>query len=391
MIAAISLRTRVAVAAAAAAAACAAATASGSGRTDARALQPAAASSGSCSVAGRASPGAGRLEWKRSARAPLTARDGPNLPYLRAGDTLFLSGVTAVGGARRHGLAAMDVRTGRALAFDPILPARRFIAGLAASPTAVYVAHGALEDGPVGPKEIQAFDRRTGAPLAAFAQPDFRDGELSAMVFAAGHVVIAGAPPLGPGPTLGAYDAVTGAPIWRDELGWTATSMVTDGSRLYLGVRPDADQRLAVAFDAATGQPIAEWGSALATSRYQSKVVGMDPSRVFVATADSRGRAKPIAVSRAQGAQTSLPRLPSNALELLSGTGRTILGRIRVPTHTGPPILIGAVFDAKGKLIGTVCSFYQVLAQVDDRHLIATQTLSDQRTQRIYELVRPRR
>jgi hypothetical protein len=78
-------------------------------------------------------------------------------------------------------------------------------------------------------------------------------------------------------------------------------------------------------------------------------------------------------------------------VELLSGTGRTILGRVRVPTHSGPLINIGAVFDAKGKLIGTACSSYQVLAQVDDRHLIATQTLSDQRTQRIYQLVRPRR
>ena len=387
----VALTFRVHIAVAAVAGAVAAAVAPGSDRADARAAGAAAASSRSCSVAGRASPGAGRLEWKRSARAALTTRDGPNLPYLRDGNTLFLSGVTAVDGARRHGLAAMDVRTGKPLAFDPVLPARRFIAGLAASPTAVYVAHGALEDGPVGPKEIQAFDRRTGALLAAFAPPDFLDGELSAMVFAAGHVVIAGAPPTGPGPTLGAYDATTGAPIWRDELGWTATSMVTDGSRLYLGVRPDADQPLAVAFNAATGQPIADWGAALAKSRYESKVVGVDPSRVFVATADSRGRPKPIAVSRAQGAQASLPRLPSNALELLSGTGRTILGRIRMPTHHGPPILIGAVFDTKGKLVGTVCSFYQVLAQVDDRHLLAAQTLSDQRSQRIYQLVRPRR
>jgi hypothetical protein len=255
----------------------------------------------------------------------------------------------------------------------------------------VYVAHGALEDGPVGPKQIDAFDRRTGAPIAGFAVPDFLDGALSAMVFAAGHVVIAGGPSFGPGPTLGAYDAVTGAPIWRDELGWTATTMVTDGSRLYLGVRPDADQRLAVAFDAATGQPIADWGAGLAKSRNQSKVVGVDPSRVFVATADSRGRPKPVALSRTQGAPSSLPRLPSNTVELLSGTGRTILGRIRVPTHSGPLINIGAVFDAKGKLIGTVCSFYQVLAQVDDRHLLAYRTLSDQRSQRIYQLVRPRR
>ena len=390
MSAATSSRARAALVAAAAATAIAVAGTPGSDRADARpAPGHVAASARSCPAG---TPGAGRLEWKRSARAPLTTRNGPNLPYLRAGNTLFLSGVTAVGGARRHGLAAMDVRTGRALAFDPVLPARRFIAGLAASPTTVYVAHGALEDGPVGPKEIQAFDRRTGAPLAAFAPPDFRDGELSAMVFAAGHVVIAGAPPFGPGPTLGAYDAATGAPIWRDELGWTAPSMVSDGSRLFLAVPPEIDEHhVAAAFDAASGQPIAGWGSGLAASRYRGSVVGLDPSHVFGGTADSRGRARVLILSRAQGAPASLPRLPSNAVELLSGTGRTILGRIRVPTHQGPPILIGAVFDATGKLIGTVCSHYQVLAQVDDRHLIATQTLSDQRTQRIYQLVRPQR
>jgi hypothetical protein len=389
MTAAMSSRARAASAGVIAAAAMAVAATPGSDRADARPPSERVAASARSCPAG--TPGAGRLAWKRSARTPLTARDGPSLPYLRAGNTVFLSGVTALGGARRHGLAAMDLRTGRPLAFDPVLPARRFIAGLAASATAVFVAHGALEDGPVGPKAIQAFDRRTGAPLAAFAPPDFLDGELSAMVFAAGHVVIAGSPPFGPGPTLGAYDAATGAPIWRDELGWTATSMVSDGSRLYIGVRPEADQRLALAFDAATGQPIAGWGATLAKSKYESKVAGVDPSRVFVATADSRGRPKPIALSRAQGAQAPLPRLPSNAVALLSGTGRTILGRIRVPTHSGPRINIGAVFDTKGNLVGTVCSFYQVLAQVDDRHLLAYQTLSDQRSQRIYQLVRPRR
>jgi outer membrane protein assembly factor BamB len=386
----VALMFRVHIAVAAVAGAVAAAVAPGSDHADARASQRIAASSGSCSVAGRASPGAGRLEWKRGTRAPLTAR-GISLPILRAGNTLFISGVTSIDGQRRHGLAAIDLRTGRPLLFDPTLPANAFIAGIAVSKHTVWVAHGLLEDGPAGPKEIVALDRISGARIGNFAVADFHDGVVSGMAFAAGRVVIAGAPSFGPGPTLGAYDADSGAPVWRDELGWAATSMVTDGSRLYLGVRPEADQRLAVAFDAATGQPIADWGAGLAKSKYESKVVGVDPSRVFVATADSRGRPKPIALSRAQGAQVSLPRLPSNALELLSGTGRTILGRIRVPTHSGPPINIGAVFDTRGKLVGTVCSFYQVLAQVDDRHLLAYRSLSDQRSQLIYQLVRPRR
>jgi hypothetical protein len=97
-----------------------------------------------------------------------------------------------------------------------------------------------------------------------------------------------------------------------------------------------------------------------------------------------------LAVTRADGSPTRPPRLPSNTVELLSGTGRTILGRIRVPTHTGPAILIGAVFDPTGKLIGTVCSRYQVLAQRDDRHLVAVELLG-QSSARIVELVRPRR
>ena len=121
-----SSRARAASAGAVAAAAMTIAATPGSDRADARpAPERIAASARSCPAG---TPGAGRLEWTRSVRAPLTTRDGPSLPYLRAGNTLFLSGVTAIGGARRHGLAAMDVRTGKALAFDPVLPARRFIA-----------------------------------------------------------------------------------------------------------------------------------------------------------------------------------------------------------------------------------------------------------------------
>jgi hypothetical protein len=120
-------------------------------------------------------------------------------------------------------------------------------------------------------------------------------------------------------------------------------------------------------------------------------VFGVDTTRVFAFTG-SHQRAERLVVSQSDGRQASLPRLPSNAIELREGTRRTIYGRIRVqPRGGGPKILIGAVFDTAGKLIGTVCSRYQVLAQVDDRHLLAAETLGDQRSARIVQLVRPRR
>jgi hypothetical protein len=84
-----------------------------------------------CTVAGRPLPGAGRLEWKPTGRAPLRVQGPISLPWARTGNTLIVSGVRSIDGRRRHGLAAMDLRTGRALPFDPVIPASA--CGLAAA------------------------------------------------------------------------------------------------------------------------------------------------------------------------------------------------------------------------------------------------------------------
>jgi hypothetical protein len=100
-----------------------------------------------CTVAGRPLPGAGRLEWKPSGRAPLRVQGPISLPWARTGNTLIVSGVRSIDGRRRHGLAAIDLRTGRALPFDPVIPANRLFSGLAASPSAVYLAFGTFDEG----------------------------------------------------------------------------------------------------------------------------------------------------------------------------------------------------------------------------------------------------
>jgi hypothetical protein len=351
----------------------------------------AAPAGAACSIAGRPMPGAGRLEWRPSGRAALRVRGPISLPYARTGGTLVVSGVTSIDGQRRHGLAAIDMRRLRALPFDPVIPGNRLFSGLAASPSAVFLAYGTFEDGDTGPKELKAFDLRAGAERPGFAPPDFRDGLMGGMAYANGRLFMAGAPPIGAGVNLGAYDPATGAPIWRDQLDWSVHSLVTDGTRVFLGEESETpDNRGVAAFDAATGAAVGGWGATLPSRSVRSTVLGLDPSHVFVFTG-TQARPELMVVSKSDGRRTRLRRLPSNAVELLSGTGRTLLGRIRVqPRGGGPRILIGAVFDKTGKLIGTVCSRYQVLALVDDRHLVAFETVG-QTGNRIVELVRPRR
>ena len=178
--------------------------------------------------------------------------------------------------------------------------------------------------------------------------------------------------------------ASTGAPVWRralSEIGFEIRNVVTDGARLYV----KEPTHLMAAFDAATGAPIPTWGAAIRPGDYPGSfmdVVGLDATRVYGVTLKGEGASfsHRVVVSRSEGRPVSLPHLPAAALR--SGTSRTILGQMRIRKT-----LIDAVFGPTGRLIGTVCSFYRVIAQRDDRRLIATK--QGPTSTRIIELARP--
>jgi hypothetical protein len=313
---------------------------------------PATAAKSSCAVRGRPSPGAGKLEWKPDGRLSValpgfvgaTARDG----NIRA--------ATPSGTQARH---------------------------LAVSPTAVYAISHRFDD---STDAILAFDRRSGARLAAFNVTDFADGVIYSVTYVHETVVLSGAPPVGDGTGLGAFDPATGAPVWRrtlSELGFEIRNVVTDGARLYV----KEPTHLMAAFDAATGAHIPDWGAAIRPGAYPGSfldVVGLDATRVYGVTVkgEASSFSHRVVVARSDGRPVSLPHLPAAALALRSGTSRTILGNLRTRKT-----LIDAVFDPTGRLIGTVCSFYRVIAQRDDRRLIATK--EGPTSTRIIELARP--
>jgi hypothetical protein len=338
---------------------------------------PAAAAKSSCGVRGRPSPGAGKLEWQPHGRLSVTlpgfvgatARDANTL-YVAAGNS-------------GNAISAIDLRTGRRLPFRAATPGGTQARHLAVSPTALYALSHRFDD---SGDEILAFDRRTGARLAAFNVTDFADGVIYSVTYVHGTVVLSGAPPVGDGTGLGAFDPATGAPVWRrtlNEIGFEIRNVVTDGARLYV----KEPTHLMAAFDAATGAPIPDWGAAIRPGAYPGgflDVVGLDATRVYGITVkgEASGFSRRVVVARSDGHPVSLPNLPAAAQALRSGTRRTILGNLLTRKT-----VIDAVFDTTGRLIGTVCSFYRVIAQRDDRRLIAMK--QGPTSTRIIELARP--
>jgi hypothetical protein len=72
----------------------------------------------------------------------------------------------------------------------------------------------------------------------------------------------------------------------------------------------------------------------------------------------------------ATGAQRRLAHLPSGTT-LYTGTPHTLLGTYSYRHNGRVRAFPWAVLDATGKIRGTVCTRYSVIAQVDDKHLIA--------------------
>ncbi len=260
---------------------------------------------------------------------------------------------------------------------------------MAASASALYVASG--PDGPTGPgKHVQAFDAGTGARLPSFQPPaDLADGLLSAMVYASGRIVITSAPATGPGPTLGAFDPVTGGALWRLSLPYSMGSMVTNGKQVFVGIRADDRvERLFEAFDAVTGAHVPGSGASLPGARANSlgTVTGVAGGRLL-------GNAGPplhfVSLSLAGGASLPVPRLPKGAT-VSYGTSHTLVGTVpRERVHGIKLVNVPGLFTSAGKLIGTTCLQFDVLAQRDDRRLIAGRLSDDQRSTTIVELARP--
>ncbi|HEY5143254.1 MAG TPA: PQQ-binding-like beta-propeller repeat protein [Solirubrobacteraceae bacterium] len=333
-------------------------------------------------------PGGGALEWRPDAHLNVLVKGVAGGFPARAGTTLYVDGVPAAG--RTGFIVAIDLRTGKQLAsFRPVLPPGDRVIAMAASPSALYVASG--PDGPFGEgKHVQAFDADSGAALASFQPPaDLQDGLLSGMVYTAGRIVITSAPPTGPGPTLGAFDAGTGAPLWRINPGYSMGSVATDGRQVFVGVRADEHvERLFDAFDVMTGEQVPSWGASLPGADADSLGVisGIAGSRLL-------GAAGPpphaVSISLATGAPLPVPQLPRGAT-VSFGTSRTLVGSVpRTHLHGTRLYSVPGVFTGGGKLIGTTCLQFDVIAQRDDRHLIALRTSQDQRSTTIVELARP--
>lgn len=333
-------------------------------------------------------PGGGALEWRPDAHLHVVVEGIASGFPARLGTTLYLAAQTPTGGTGF--IVAIDLRTGRRLAlFRPGLPSGDRVIAMTASPTALFVASG--PDGAFGEgKHVQAFDVRSGARLAAFQPPaDLRDGLLSAMTYAAGRVVITSAPPTGPGPTLGAFDATTGAPLWRINPGYSMGSIATDGRAVVVGVRADDRvDRLFAAFDVMTGEPVPSWGSSLPGADADSLgvVTGIAGPRILGSAGPPL---HPVSIALATGAPLPVPRLPRGAT-VRFGTSRTLVGSVpRTRLHGTRSYDVPGVFTSDGRLIGTTCGRFDVVAQRDDRHLIALEAGRDQRSTTVVELARP--
>jgi hypothetical protein len=298
------------------------------------------------------------LAWKHTGWRALVFRGSINRELL-AGNVLYMAGVSVIGGKHRHLVSAVDVRTGTVLPFAPNVPLEGVVVGMAVSPTTFYIAFSF-----VGPDQSQndvlAYDRRTGARVTTFKVTDFQDGWLRGIEYARGSVILVGYPQTGPG--LAAYDPVTGARRWGVTNQYPNTSMVTDGSRLYVGIGGGNGVPPAQAYDAATGDVVTTWGASLSRTALTSFTFGGVDARIVVGS--SLAPTGPLVLSTSTGAYVKLPHLPSKTVSILSTTGRAILARVGNNFISHPVVL-----NSTGRIIGSDCKGWPVALR-DSRHLL---------------------
>jgi hypothetical protein len=194
--------------------------------------------------------------------------DGPIRRIRIAHGRVYLLGdFSEINGNRRLGLAALDVSTGQlspwGSEFDPGVDSftglRRTLRELSVSSTGVYVSGGG--NGLRYPQSSSA-GRLWGLAVGSGARLFERAAFVTAIAATSTRVYVGGYRQ----PVVWAVDPLTGAdvawavgltfrPVGSQEM--RVTSLLIDGSRLYLGgyFQTTDDQRLVSAVDAATGQP----------------------------------------------------------------------------------------------------------------------------------------
>jgi hypothetical protein len=134
------------------------------------------------------------------------------------------------------------------------------------------------------------------------------------------------------------------------------------------------------------------WGTQMPAARARGDILGVAGPRVLAWSGEFFGegnvRGDPVVAARADGRPLRLARLPRGATPQY-GTARTMVGQAAARgSRSSLRVFVPAVFDATGRLIGTVCANTSVVAQRDDRHLIALRS-TGQTSAQLVELVRP--
>ena len=166
-----------------------------------------------------------------SATAVASAGGGPGALAV-SGGRLYIGGAySAVNGAPRFNLSAVDATTGALLPWAPVVG--RNVAHVAVHGDAV-AAGGAFNTAGGQPKRnLAAIDLRTGLPAAGAPDIPF---PVSAMLRLGDVVVVAGAPPAGGGLAALAFSLSSGALLpWGLESYGAITTLATDGRHVFFG------------------------------------------------------------------------------------------------------------------------------------------------------------
>lgn len=295
--------------------------------------------------------GTGATVWTANA-------DGPFQAMAVSGPTVYVGGrFTAVGGASRNLIAALDATTGTATAWNPDafndFSTRGGVMALAVSGSIIYAGGQFRAIGGVSRNYIAAIDAATGMPTAwnPNANADVRGFDVSgSIVYVAGSFGrIGGEPRAG----IAAIDAATGATsgwnpdVWPGGYGPVAASgnAVYAGGLFRWGVK-FRDELAAI--DAASGI-VTSW---YPDSAWSSHVFGMVArnSTIYVGGQFSRmggqARSNIAAIDATTGAATDWsPQVPSEVYALaVSGSTIYASGGWQISPTTGGGWVAG--FDA---------------------------------------------